>query len=340
MKIDLTWKNRNTLDTGVRIYRANAAFDRSTLPAPLVTLDRTALTYSDTDVVRNGMYYYRIEHFNTNDSALSNLIPMLAQAYTGPGPQTLMHGNMDLGYYGEIPATSLFLGDALATACGVTAGSVVNNATVTWLKFAYKGKILFIPRVSIRDNVDWLSLYQAGVVFGAMTVTAAMLPVGVSSTPLPQNKIVTKDSDSFVVRLMTGSGTAKLPLTFAANAAFSSKQYLINSQNCEYMELLVRASSFSTPEQVGQNFDNFKENQLFEPGTSVSGALTGSTLCLELGAASGTILIRGAKGGATDGIINIATGGNAAYAQVSTYNGYSSGQIPHSWRPVLELVLS
>lgn len=342
MKIDLTWKNRNTLDTGINIYRSTTPFGRGNLPAVLASLPRTATTYSDTTVVRNTLYYYRIENVNANDSVLSQQMAILAQAYTGPGPQTILRGDAALGYYGEVSAAQLFTSDVVASLCGVTAGAAVSVSTISWLKFAYKGKILFVARTSIRDTLSWNDLYTAGVVFGARTVTNALLPTGLQNNIIAQNKIIAKDSDNFVVRLLNG---APLPTTPINNQAIPglSKYYTTNMQDCEYTDLLCRTITTSTPEQVGQNFDNFRDYQLFDPGipsAGPTGTPGGMTLCQELSPGSNLILTRGARYAAADANTQPFLAIGMAYNVNNLYVGLAGGTCYACWRPVLELVLS
>lgn len=344
MKIDLTWKNRNASDTGINIYRSTAPFDRSNLPAVLASLPRTALTYSDTTVVRNTLYYYRIENVNANDSALSQQMAILAQAYTGPGPQTLLRGNSALGYYGELTAAQLFTGDVLASLCGVTAGSVMAAATVTWLKFAYKGKILFMARTSIRDSVSWNDLYLAGVVFGAKAVTNAVLPAALQNNFVAQNKIVTKDSDNFIVRLPNGAPSNTVAIANNAIPGTSPvKYYSPGFQDSEYSDLLLRSLTLVPPEQIGQNFDNFKDYQLYDPGIASAGPTgtpTGLTLCQELSPGSNQVLARGARFNASDGNTQPVMCSAIGYNVNNLYVGLAGGACYGGWRPVLELVLS
>ena len=46
---------------------------------------------------------------------------------------------MEEGFFGEVPASELITGDALASQVGISGGTS-QNSTAGWLKFAYKGK--------------------------------------------------------------------------------------------------------------------------------------------------------------------------------------------------------
>lgn len=86
-----------------------------------------------------------------------------------PGPQTLVGGNSDAGYYGEVTASEFITGDALCSLIGLSAGTSQNSNT-NWLKFSYQGKVQYVAKKSIRRYIRWDELNAAGCVFGTATV--------------------------------------------------------------------------------------------------------------------------------------------------------------------------
>lgn len=86
-----------------------------------------------------------------------------------PGSDTLIAGDMQAGYFGTVPASEIFTGSAIASAVGLSYGTLQNNET-DWLKFAYEGKILFRPMKSIRSNLNWSVINSAGCVDGTKQV--------------------------------------------------------------------------------------------------------------------------------------------------------------------------
>lgn len=86
-----------------------------------------------------------------------------------PGPKYLIAGNKDCGFFGEVTVEELFGSgkDAseLITTVGITEGTA-QNLTENWLKFAWKGKILFYPKKSIRRSTSWDHIYEKGCVYG------------------------------------------------------------------------------------------------------------------------------------------------------------------------------
>lgn len=106
---------------------------------------------------------------------------------TGPGPSVLIHGNEQLGYYGRVQGSELFTAEQLSTEVNYTSGSLLPNNDV-WLKFAYKGKTLFVAQQPIRNNISPTSLESANLINGSRTVT--------------------KDTFVYKVRLLLGGNTS------------------------------------------------------------------------------------------------------------------------------------
>lgn len=123
----------------------------------------------------------------------------------GPGPQELQSGDMTAGYFGEVSADELYTGDRLALELGVTEG-VLQNSEAGWLKFAHKGRVLFIAKKSFMLSVSWDHLYARGLVYG--TNDAGVAPRG---TPTKQYTTVRQGGNEFLVRLMTGANADPYP---------------------------------------------------------------------------------------------------------------------------------
>lgn len=95
-----------------------------------------------------------------------------------PGPKTLLKGDANAGFYGFVTPNEMglitsnptnsqaFSGANLALASGISAGTAMNS-DVPLMKFAYKGKTLFVPLKGYRHSIPWDTIYNAGAVFGA-----------------------------------------------------------------------------------------------------------------------------------------------------------------------------
>lgn len=87
----------------------------------------------------------------------------------GPGPATLIAGDMQAGFFGEVSASELISGTDLASLVGISQGTS-QNSTVGWLKFAWQGKILFVAKKSFRSATSWDHINSANAVYGGKTV--------------------------------------------------------------------------------------------------------------------------------------------------------------------------
>jgi len=106
-----------------------------------------------------------------------------------PGSKLLIAGDMNAGFFGEVPASELFTASQIASACGISKG-IAQFENEPWLKFALDGKILFRPRKAIRYNISWNSINAANCVYGGSG-----------------GKRVTKNGHTYIVRLMKGALT-------------------------------------------------------------------------------------------------------------------------------------
>jgi hypothetical protein len=82
-----------------------------------------------------------------------------------PGSEFLIAGTMEEGFFGEVLASELITGDALASECGISQGTS-QFSTEPWLKFAYKGEILFVAKKPIRHSISWNAINTAKCVYG------------------------------------------------------------------------------------------------------------------------------------------------------------------------------
>ena len=106
-----------------------------------------------------------------------------------PGPQELIGGDMNAGFFGEVPASELFTASEIASACGISQGTA-QFENEPWLKFAIDGKIIYRPRKAIRHSISWNSINTANCVYGGS-----------------EGKRVTKNGQTYIVRLMKGALT-------------------------------------------------------------------------------------------------------------------------------------
>lgn len=106
---------------------------------------------------------------NTGIQKIMSSGSILWQKAMVPGPSTLIGGNLQAGFYGEVPAKDFITGDELARRIGLTAGTS-QYSNEPWLKFSYLGKIEFAAKKPFRYRISWDNLNSANVVFGNKTI--------------------------------------------------------------------------------------------------------------------------------------------------------------------------
>ncbi len=153
------------------------------------------------------------------------------QAYTplvGPGPTTLIAGDTTTGFYGEVTGTELITYGALSTNVGLSAGTLINDAESTWLKFSLDGKVLFISKKRCRNEISWTDIYNIGGVYG--TGDTGTFPV---NGGVIQDRTVTIGQDTFKVRLLKGAASDPVP-----NLAYDTYTDPIEVDGSEWNRLL------------------------------------------------------------------------------------------------------
>ncbi|MFR9276584.1 MAG: hypothetical protein ACLVK5_00555 [Peptoniphilus senegalensis] len=94
---------------------------------------------------------------------------VLWEKKTVPGPSKLIGGNLQAGFYGEVPTSDFITGDELAKRIGLSAG-VSQFSNEPWLKFSYMGKTEFIAKKTFRHSISWNSINAVNAVFGNRTI--------------------------------------------------------------------------------------------------------------------------------------------------------------------------
>ncbi|MBP0624007.1 hypothetical protein [Cupriavidus consociatus] len=115
---------------------------------------------------------------------------------SGPGPQQLAFGDTNLGFFGEVTQSDLLSASALLAQLPELASNGYQSATVTWLKFAYKGKYLFIARAPVFTSMNWNKLYGSGLVHGSDDV-------GPFNNGFPTNQVRLVTSGPYRVKART-----------------------------------------------------------------------------------------------------------------------------------------
>lgn len=206
MSITLNWRNRNQTVSAVKIYRGTS---RNTQPTLLTTIDSAATSYEDTTALNNVLYYYKVALIIGDEEVPGGLQPMMAATNVGPGPQKLISGTMEFGYFGKMLPTEFFTSAVLRTAIGTNPGywNTASNDITWWRKYAHFGKILYIPDVPIyvttaMNSTAIMALYTAGMFYGhGLTNKNSVITVA----DVVQNKKVIKDAYEFIIKAPSGN---------------------------------------------------------------------------------------------------------------------------------------
>ena len=200
-RVILRWQDTNNIEIGHKIYRSDTPMDIQNMPTPIATLNPNTTEYTDEAVIEGNFYYYRVSAYTTNGEEYSNEVYAEAIIAIGPGPSTLIAGDMTAGFFGEVPTSELITGDDLATAIGLTAGTS-QFSNEPWLKFALDDNIIYVAKKPYRHTVSWENIYQAGAVYG--TGDNGLYPSGGDRL---QDAKITVDGFSLDVTLLRGTNT-------------------------------------------------------------------------------------------------------------------------------------
>ncbi len=313
---------------GTKIIRKEGSYPVSDDDGVLVVDNKTRDQYSsngykDTGLTNETTYYYMAfpytEDAITVDGANRiSATPIDVDDPSGsPGSPDLIAGTMEEGFFGEVPASELITGDALASECGISQGTS-QHSTAGWLKFAYKGEIQFVAKKPIRHSISWDAINTAKCVYGDSG-----------------DKTVTIDDKTYRVTLIKGANdkfNPKQPIsdqTGGGNGYRGELNYYSewNRLMCQIHEQAIN-KSWDYPEAVESDI-GILEHSL---GSGSQGMYSDADLvvksgdgryswCQEMSTSTAYRLYRG-----LNGVSN------------SYYNTSSDTSSYYGWRPVLELV--
>jgi hypothetical protein len=87
----------------------------------------------------------------------------------GPGPQTLLYGDMSAGYFGVVVADAanfITMAELLSANYINFTDGTANTSNRDWLKFAWNNAILYVAQKTIRYNVSWNQIAARGAIVG------------------------------------------------------------------------------------------------------------------------------------------------------------------------------
>ena len=87
----------------------------------------------------------------------------------GPGPTELIAGDMNAGFFGEVPTEDFISGQDLVN-YALNRRYKAQFSDEPWLKFAYKGKVQFIAKKILLYNAKYEDLSVNGLIDGSKTI--------------------------------------------------------------------------------------------------------------------------------------------------------------------------
>lgn len=162
--VTIQWTDVNMIEKGHRIYRSHSPMDVDNLPEPIANLERNSTEYIDKDRVIGETLYYRVSAWIDGYEAISDEVVIEVKGI--PGPQSLMAGDLETGFYGEVGPDDFISYGALSTLVGLSAGTLHNHDESLWLKFSMDGSPVYVAKQSIRHTISWNHINAQNLVFG------------------------------------------------------------------------------------------------------------------------------------------------------------------------------
>ena len=318
-QVTLTWTNPSSSDfSKVKILYKQGSYPTSPNDG-MVAYEGSGNTVIVTGLTNDVEYYFRAFTYDTSGNINDNTnnqqivaIPSGADDKSGsPGNKKLIAGDMQEGFFGEVSSSELITGDALASLVGISQGTS-QHSTAGWLKFAWKGKILFIAKKPIRKSISWDAINTAKCVYGDSG-----------------DKRVEIGGLTYKVRLMRALEPSNNPKTVASDDRGTINHYSEwNRLMCQIHEQAID-KSWDYPNNIEDDIGILRHNL----GSGSQGMYSDSDLllrglgtgmaswCQEMGKSTSDRLLRGWYG--------------VSYSE--TWSS-SSDNSAYGWRPVLELV--
>ena len=179
LKVDWSISDTTNLNDLMFVYKTGG-YPTNSKDGTQIIVSKTSRTTTLSGLTNGTTYYIRAYPRNAKKQVQSsykvaNGVPIIADdTKLSPGPIILAKGTMQEGYFGLVTSAEMITGDALTTLVGITQGTS-QNSTTNWLKFAYKGKVLFVAQKPIRYSLSWDSINAVGAVTGTKQVAIKSL---------------------------------------------------------------------------------------------------------------------------------------------------------------------
>lgn len=337
MALRLNWENPNQFPTTVEIYRGNAPLDRNALPAPLATLPHGTTTWVDTTAAFDATYYYVFVTKTATDRVVSLNKEITVTEKRGAGPQKILLGNENYGYFGQVSPSSFFNSSDLKAAAIDKTVFNQTNVSPTWYKYIRKGKVIYVPSAEF-GWVNWDGLYKAGFIYGTDDTGPADGHQGLAG--VNQMRTVSLDGEEYLIRAMRGWGDvddgdvpwASISAALGFNTTPIEGIGVAWNEDSEWNQF-VYPITFSTPK--GQSMENVSQaiwNDVYATVPLNSQAYHYGVLCQEREPAGVNVLVRGMNN-------RYGTPPRSNVSHIHKIPGAAPTPYYAAWVPVLELVV-
>ena len=320
MELTISWTNRTPGADSIKLYRKEEPFLESNLGEALVTLPGNASSFTD-DVEFGKTYYYRTQTIKGGDSVTSSQLKAVATTYTGPGPQELISGDTECGFYGEVTEQELDNpGLLIARVIGVSAPYGTNT---NWLKFSYKGKILYISKQMVAPTA-YKTLYDAKVIDGKRG--APSYPMSHAPT-LEQYREEVIRGQRFIVRTLEGDNAVKRGF-LATGSSVNITDNVAGFRDCEFTDLLlavINNAAIVIPKRKLANFAGSEINSYYSYFDYVQEFFGYPLLRGTTASSNSAYMFSGYSSTSTSSTYQVTVAGGSSY-------------IYGCWRPVLEWI--
>jgi hypothetical protein len=301
MSIKLSWTNKNTQPVTTTIYRSDTKIDRANLPAPLVVLSNNETSYIDTTAIQGNTYHYVFKTTNGTETIISRDQAIQAAETRGPGSNTFLFGDRELGLYDTISPDAFITSTNLNTLVG-SAVTTVNTGVNLWYKYARRGKVYMVPNRVVGYGCGWNALQAKNLVDGLVVQIAGY---------------------NWKVRLMRGWSEADSALALPSKALGSVDMGTYTQTN-EFNDFVYPMAAATPPTQRLPNWEQTAVTGLYNTNGAV-------VVCVEKVLEGDMIAARSFTAISTTERTKLAG---------AAFNSYSlaSNTTILGWWPVLELV--
>lgn len=239
---------------GLNLTRADLAAPDTVLTGGVITFANEILAIAAGSALYNGSL--RISWRRA---------PVGVYPNTGPGPTELRVGDEQLGYFGVADGGLMFTSQELVNAIleGTGLSATANNTTYEWMKFFYKGKVLFIPKRSM-PGTTWDNYYKAGSAYGSDDPNGPLYP-GSDGVVVAQSKIIAKRNGDtsyyFHHRLPRGSQTVAIAGNLTGEDYGLVSKLLGGEWGTETGVIIGGGATF----YMSQHFSNASQPQYYTP---------------------------------------------------------------------------